>query len=241
MFALVRFSDNTEGIYPMKNIKRNVNLCIVKHKGCKFEAELLAVEDIEENLVKPVLQELENVSAANVEEPSTSETREFTQGTTEIIQVTFEDTSVNENESFDLDVPDFEDNSFDDPDYEPEENEIIEQNNETNVLRNLNIEQIEEKENLSSSFNVSGFGCDDTNMYVPESRGKSGSEEIHFCFYCKTKQRKIARHLELIHKDVEEVQKFVNLPKGNAEGKAIIAEIRREIFHSIWMSSSLMG
>lgn len=45
MFGLVRFSDNSEGIYSMKNIyKKNGNRCIVKHKGCKFEAEILAVE-----------------------------------------------------------------------------------------------------------------------------------------------------------------------------------------------------
>lgn len=45
MFGLVRFSDNSEGIYPMKNIyKKNGHRCIVKHKGCKFEAEILAVE-----------------------------------------------------------------------------------------------------------------------------------------------------------------------------------------------------
>lgn len=38
----------------------------------------------------------------NVEEPTVSETREFTQGTTENIQVTIEDTLVNENESLDF-------------------------------------------------------------------------------------------------------------------------------------------
>lgn len=126
------------------------------------------------------------------------------------------------------DFSDFEDNSFDDPDYKPGENEITEEITEMNVLRNFNMERTENKRNLSDSFNVSGFGCDEANMYVAESRGKSGSKKIHFCYYCKTKQQKIARHLELVHKDVEEVQKFVNLPKGNTERKSAIAEIRKK-------------
>lgn len=66
------------------------------------------------------------------------------------------------------DVTDFEDNSLDDPDYEPGENEITEQNIEINVLKNLNIDELKTKD----SFNVRGFGCDETNMYVAESRGK---------------------------------------------------------------------
>lgn len=75
-------------------------------KKC-FNVKCFSFVDIKENLVKPVFQELsalaiENVPTANVERPTISETRQFTQGTTENIQVTFEDTSVNENESLDF-------------------------------------------------------------------------------------------------------------------------------------------
>lgn len=42
MFALVRFNDNSEGIYPIKAITKNNNSgCLVKHKGSKYEAIIL--------------------------------------------------------------------------------------------------------------------------------------------------------------------------------------------------------
>lgn len=75
---------------------------------------------------------------------------------------------------------------------------------------------------------VRGSEFNDTNMYVEQSNGSSGWKKLHFCYYCKTTQQKIARHLELMHKDVEDVRKFAKLPKGNAERKNIIAEIRKK-------------
>ncbi|KAL6253534.1 hypothetical protein P5V15_015382 [Pogonomyrmex californicus] len=47
------------------------------------------------------------------------------------------------------------------------------------------------------------------------------------CFYCKKLQSKIARHLETVHYNEEEVKKFAILPKGNFERKKIIETIRR--------------
>lgn len=44
----------------------------------------------------------------------------------------------------------------------------------------------------------------------------------HFCMYCNTFQSKIARHLERVHSNELEVQKFKNLPKGCAERKKIL-------------------
>ncbi|XP_029674803.1 uncharacterized protein LOC115242555, partial [Formica exsecta] len=46
--------------------------------------------------------------------------------------------------------------------------------------------------------------------------------------YCKKLQTKFARHLEAVHKNEAEVKKFILLPKGNAERKAIIDTIRKE-------------
>lgn len=43
MFTLVRFDDNSLGIYPSKNIKKESgSKYIVKHKGWKYEAEVIA-------------------------------------------------------------------------------------------------------------------------------------------------------------------------------------------------------
>ncbi|KAL6254299.1 hypothetical protein P5V15_014345 [Pogonomyrmex californicus] len=61
-------------------------------------------------------------------------------------------------------------------------------------------------------------------MYVTES-GKQTKKNC--CFYCKKLQSKIARHLETVHYNEEEVKKFAILPKGNFERKKIIETIRR--------------
>ncbi|EFN69123.1 hypothetical protein EAG_14682, partial [Camponotus floridanus] len=50
----------------------------------------------------------------------------------------------------------------------------------------------------------------------------------NFCFFCNKMQTKIARHLENVHKDEEEVKKFRFLPKGNVERKKLIDSLRRK-------------
>ncbi|XP_067211702.1 uncharacterized protein [Linepithema humile] len=49
----------------------------------------------------------------------------------------------------------------------------------------------------------------------------------HFCMYCNTFQSKIARHLERVHANELEVQKFKNLPKNTTERRKIIETLRR--------------
>lgn len=45
-----------------------------------------------------------------------------------------------------------------------------------------------ETNRFSVSFNQPNTSrCDDTEMYVDESRGKKGDKKANFCFYCKTK------------------------------------------------------
>lgn len=77
------------------------------------------------------------------------------------------------------------------------------------------------------SSNVQPGSCNDVGMFVAYSLGRSGANKKNFCLYCKTFQSKICRHLERIHKDEADVQKFINLPKGNKERKRIIDTIRR--------------
>jgi len=50
-------------------------------------------------------------------------------------------------------------------------------------------------------------------MYVSISKPK-GAQKKNFCYFCKKFQSKIARHLETVHRNEEEVQKFSLLPKG---------------------------
>ncbi|XP_077260680.1 uncharacterized protein LOC143896600 isoform X2 [Temnothorax americanus] len=69
--------------------------------------------------------------------------------------------------------------------------------------------------------------CDDTNLIVSKSE-KKGANKKYFCMYCKKLQTKFARHLETVHKNEKEVKKFILLPKGNLERKAIIDSIRKE-------------
>ncbi|KAG5872850.1 hypothetical protein JTB14_017531 [Gonioctena quinquepunctata] len=59
MFGLVCFSDGSYGIYPVKNILQLSEIdkiCTVKHKGCKYEAKLIAV-DAKKDVLKRIQEE----------------------------------------------------------------------------------------------------------------------------------------------------------------------------------------
>lgn len=80
--------------------------------------------------------------------------------------------------------------------------------------------------NLSTTANVAGVsGCDDTHLRVDNSC--SGIKK-YYCFYCKAPKSKIARHLESVHRNEEDVKKFAELPKGCLERTKIIETIRRK-------------
>jgi len=70
------------------------------------------------------------------------------------------------------------------------------------------------KSSLETSLNVSGQKiCDDTNLRIECSK-PGGLQKQNFCYYCKKMQSKISRHLERVHKNEKEVEKFITLPKG---------------------------
>lgn len=82
---------------------------------------------------------------------------------------------------------------------------------------------------LSSTINVPGLiPCNEDLMFINKSRGRNGDKKANFCIFCHTKQMKISRHLELKHKNEEEVKKFINLPKGNLERRKLIDVIRKQ-------------
>lgn len=88
---------------------------------------------------------------------------------------------------------------------------------------------IDTSSDTSLKLNVQGFSaCDDAYLYVEKSQGPKGQGKTNFCFFCNKMQTKIARHLENVHKDEEEVKKFRFLPKGNAERKKLIDSLRRK-------------
>lgn len=53
--------------------------------------------------------------------------------------------------------------------------------------------------------------CDNVNMFVPTSKSKA--KKLCCCF-CLKRYRKLARHLENVHKNEAEVKKMKNLPIG---------------------------
>ena len=82
---------------------------------------------------------------------------------------------------------------------------------------------------LQASFNVPGnSACNDREQMSELSHGPKGGQKKNFCFYCKTVQSKIARHLINKHSDKEEVKKFIHLPKKNLERLQIITQIRKK-------------
>ncbi|KAM0725806.1 hypothetical protein ACS0PU_008532 [Formica fusca] len=78
---------------------------------------------------------------------------------------------------------------------------------------------------ISMSLNTSGkCARDDAEMFVTSV---GAGNKKHFCMYCNTFQSKIARHLERVHANELEVQKFKHMPKRNAERKKILETIGR--------------
>lgn len=129
-----------------------------------------------------------------------------------------------------------------DPTYEPSlsntlESSSINKNNEISVHdisacnKTENIADVLPQDKSSFSLNletsVQPGACNDSTMFVASSQGWSGANKQNFCFYCKTFQTKIHRHLERIHKNEADVQKFINLPKNTKERRQIIDTIRR--------------
>lgn len=144
-----------------------------------------------------------------------------------------------------INIKDISNSSKFDSTYEPSQSSItceslvVDNNNKT--FNNNNIDSSNNTENnadistqnksdylyIAETLNVQPSACNDNKMFVASSQGRSGAGKNNFCLYCKTFQSKICRHLERIHKDEEDVQKFINLPKGTKERKRIIDTIRR--------------
>lgn len=117
-----------------------------------------------------------------------------------------------------------DDNS--DRNYAPSEDSALYTNYESGeeVVPNTSLSMC--KFNLSSTANATGIsGCDDAQLTVDDSH--SGIKK-YYCFYCKLPKAKIARHLESVHRNEEDVKKFTELPKGCLERKQIIETIRRK-------------
>lgn len=94
-----------------------------------------------------------------------------------------------------------------------------ESNTSENCLENaiINNDDIEEKRI-----------CRDDELFVQLSGGSKGDKKSNFCFCCNTMQTKIARHLELKHKNEEEVKKFLLFPKKSGERREVISQIRKK-------------
>lgn len=81
---------------------------------------------------------------------------------------------------------------------------------------------------VSLSVNVPGKSTrDDSLMFVTAASGKMASDRRSYCMFCKTMHTKFVRHLENKHRDIEEVNKFADLPKKNPERLEIIDAIRK--------------
>lgn len=65
---------------------------------------------------------------------------------------------------------------------------------------------------LSTEFKIKpGHGCDNTNSRVPTSDEKA---KLYCCIYCLRRYQKLERHLRTVHKNEDDVKKFVALPPG---------------------------
>ncbi|XP_070155675.1 uncharacterized protein PF3D7_1120600-like [Polyergus mexicanus] len=133
--------------------------------------------------------------------------------------------NIKDDNNLDRDYEPSED-STSDTDYESNDGELSNEHineNETNISNNLRRSTLL---NLSSTANAPGTsGCDDAQLTIDNSC--SGIKK-YYCLFCKLPKSKIARHLENVHRNEEDVKKFAQLPKGCLERKRIIETIRRQ-------------
>ncbi|XP_070155684.1 uncharacterized protein PF3D7_1120600-like [Polyergus mexicanus] len=133
--------------------------------------------------------------------------------------------NIKDDNNLDRDYEPSED-STSDTDYESNDGELSNEHineNETNTSNNLRRSTLL---NLSSTANAPGTsGCDDAQLTIDNSC--SGIKK-YYCLFCKLPKSKIARHLENVHRNEEDVKKFAQLPKGCLERKRIIETIRRQ-------------
>ncbi|XP_050516432.1 uncharacterized protein LOC126891296 [Diabrotica virgifera virgifera] len=124
------------------------------------------------------------------------------------------------------------DDSDNDPNYCPEEEDnanSLEMYSSQNVSQNTNNQSLKSINTSKKSYdlNITGLNpCDDNEMYVDSSKGRSGANKANFCIYCHTKQKKIARHFALKHKQEESVKTFLDLPKNSKERRKCIEVLR---------------
>lgn len=101
-----------------------------------------------------------------------------------------------------------------DPDYSYSNSESSDEENNVIVNSSSTKSNSNAENSLQTSINVSGDAiCDNVNLHVDNSK-PNGAGKKNFCFYCKTLQSKIGRHLETVHKNEKEVKQFLVLPKG---------------------------
>ncbi|XP_043284902.1 uncharacterized protein [Venturia canescens] len=84
--------------------------------------------------------------------------------------------------------------------------------------------------NDSRLLNISGkavTGSIDNMSMIVQTSDEKKTDKKYLCKYCKKLYHKLARHLESVHKDEPDVQKFLVLPKGNEERKKIINILRK--------------
>ncbi|XP_043474356.1 uncharacterized protein LOC122506308 [Leptopilina heterotoma] len=111
-----------------------------------------------------------------------------------------------------------------DPDYIPrsngsdyssdDESAIVENTIDTNGKSNNSLQNSMDSSGLLANVSVSN-APDDEMLIVEKANGSKGYGKKYCCVFCKKKVSKIARHLESVHKDEEDVKKFSSLTVGS--------------------------
>ncbi|XP_029174971.1 uncharacterized protein LOC114943500 [Nylanderia fulva] len=133
-----------------------------------------------------------------------------------------DDTSITSKNNLDSSFHLSDCSKLEDTDEDEDENET--KNTHERTINTSKNKSVNRTLNLTSTF--SSEVCDDRNMYVETSNNPKLKQNM--CVYCEKFQAQIARHLETVHKEEEDVKKFRLLPKGNPERKKIIGLLRRK-------------
>jgi len=117
-------------------------------------------------------------------------------------------------------------NNDDESEYVPSENEYTLSDNNVSLQKESVVkEPVSESSLDASKISIIGTSCNDEVMYVNKSNIKS---KQNCCVCCLKLQSQLARHLETVHRDKDDVKNFAVLPKKHEERKKIIDILRKQ-------------
>ncbi|XP_037030373.1 uncharacterized protein LOC119070163 [Bradysia coprophila] len=113
----------------------------------------------------------------------------------------------------------------------PEEKSVIissEQHGDGNIVQHTAMIQDEASVSIKASINIHANtmdSCDNPNPFKRPASDKT--RKMLWCPFCCKSFLELDRHLATVHKEEQDVEKFVSLPKGSEERRVVADSLRK--------------